>query len=80
MFVRGLRITEYNAITTRAKCRSDHGIEVTVPRVKVFPKTRIQGPNHADLWISRSCMRNASLYKLDGQCGAVTYKMSCFDV
>jgi len=48
-FVRGLRITEYNAITTRtrAKCRSDHGIEVTVPRVKVFPKTRIQGPNHA---------------------------------
>jgi hypothetical protein len=47
VFVRGLRITEYNAITTRAKCRSDHGIEVTVPRVKVFPKTRIQGPNHA---------------------------------
>jgi hypothetical protein len=28
-FVRGLRITEYNAITTRAKGKSDHGIEVT---------------------------------------------------
>jgi hypothetical protein len=28
-FVRGLRITEYNAITTMAKGKSDHGIEVT---------------------------------------------------
>jgi hypothetical protein len=46
-FARGLRITEYNAITTRAKGRSVHGIEVTVHRVKGFPNTRIQRPNHA---------------------------------
>jgi hypothetical protein len=46
-FVRGLRITEYNAITTRAKGRSVHGIEVIVHRVKGFPNTRIQRPNHA---------------------------------
>jgi hypothetical protein len=39
-FVRGLRITEYNVITTRAKGRSAHGIEVTVHRVKGFPTIR----------------------------------------